>query len=135
MEWARALCGGALIGAAVVGLRATTGGVAGISGLVGRSTLPGQGTLASRAPALAFLAGLALIGALFGALGRAIDVPHSPALLAGAGVLVGLGTRLGSGCTSGHGICGVSRGSLRSIVATLVFMATGIAAVALGHGR
>jgi uncharacterized membrane protein YedE/YeeE len=51
------------------------------------------------------------------------------------GLCVGLGTRLGSGCTSGHGICGVSRGSTRSIVATLTFMALGILTVALEHGR
>jgi uncharacterized protein len=135
MEWAKALCGGVLIGCAVVLLRARTGGIAGISGLVGRGLLPGQGTLAERAPALGFSLGLAAVGALFSALGRAVDVPHAPALLALGGLFVGLGTRLGSGCTSGHGICGVSRGSARSIVATLTFMATGILTVALEHGR
>jgi uncharacterized protein len=135
MVWAKALCGGVLIGCAVVLLRARTGGIAGISGLVGRGLLPGQGALVARAPALGFLFGLAAVGAVFSALGRVVDVPHGSALLVVGGLCVGLGTRLGSGCTSGHGICGVSRGSTRSIVATLTFMALGILTVALEHGR
>jgi uncharacterized membrane protein YedE/YeeE len=135
MEWARALCGGALIGCAVLLLRAGTGGIAGISGIVGRALLPGQGALAVRAPALWFVLGLVAVGAITSALGRPVDAPHDAALLALGGLLVGFGTWLGSGCTSGHGICGVSRGSLRSIVATLTFMVAGMLTVALGHAR
>ena len=117
-----ALIGGAMIGAAAAALLIVTGRIAGVSGVLGGRTEVGW--------RVAFLAGL-LIAPLFyglvaGGLPR-INVNASTGMLAVAGVLVGLGSRLGAGCTSGHGVCGVGRGSARSIVATAVFMATAIA--------
>jgi len=122
-----ALVGGALIGSSASLLLVLDGRVAGISGIVGGLLQPKRGEIAWRS---AFLVGL-----LLGALGLALLYPAavhgvSPvplALVVLAGVLVGFGTRLGSGCTSGHGVCGISRGSKRSIVATMTFMATGVA--------
>jgi hypothetical protein len=91
-----------------------------------------------RAWRLAFIAGLiaaALIGPLLGTSGPARLASSNLALYAIAGLLVGFGTRMGNGCTSGHGVCGFARISARSIVATLVFMATAIVTVALTrHG-
>lgn len=113
-----------MIGTATVGYLHTTGKVVGISGMI--ATLPKT----KISPALFFLIGIglsALLASMFGWI--TIDdiiLTDSTGLLIIAGVLVGLGTRLGSGCTSGHGICGISRLSLRSVVATLTFMAAGI---------
>lgn len=122
-----ALVGGALIGSSASLMLVLDGRVAGISGIVGGLLQPKRGEIAWRS---AFLVGL-----LLGALGLALLYPAavhgvSPVPLAFvvlAGALVGFGTRLGSGCTSGHGVCGISRGSKRSIVATMTFMATGVA--------
>jgi uncharacterized membrane protein YedE/YeeE len=116
------LTGGVLIGLAAGLLLLLNGKIAGISGVLGGSIFSSQGDRAWR---LMFLAGLPL-GATVGtwltgdALGFAIA--SNPALLIGAGLLVGVGTQLGSGCTSGHGVCGMARGSRRSIVATVTFM-------------
>ena len=124
-----ALAGGLLIGASVAALWILNGRAAGISGIVGDVLQPKLGDQGWR---IWFLAGL-LIGGLI--LGRAApgwfawDAPHSVVLMAAAGVLVGFGTRLGHGCTSGHGLCGISRLSRRSILATVVFMALGGASV------
>ncbi|MBN8810604.1 MAG: YeeE/YedE family protein [Sphingomonas sp.] len=86
---------------------------------------------APRGIATAFILGLPL-GALIVSLRGAIDASFpGPSLLVVAGLLVGFGTRLGSGCTSGHGVCGVSRLSLRSVLATALFMASGFATVAI----
>ena len=120
-----ALLGGTLIGLAAVLLLATLGRIAGISGiLAGTITRSSDG----RGWRFAFLGGL-IGGAL---LVRALSpepVPVSmvvgPPAIVLAGVLVGVGTRLGNGCTSGHGVCGMARLSTRSIAATLTFMATG----------
>jgi uncharacterized membrane protein YedE/YeeE len=127
-----ALIGGALIGLAAAILWLALGRIAGISGMLGQ--VLGQalrGTTGSeRWWRILFLAGLPLGAALAVALGWA-QMPGAPAanlgLAIGGGLLVGFGTRLGSGCTSGHGICGLARLSPRSLVATLVFMAGGIA--------
>lgn len=118
------LAGGALIGIAASLLLLCNGRVAGISGIVGGLVTRRPRDVAWRA---SFVAGLALGGAVLrvthaASLG-AID--GSLAMVVVAGLLVGVGTRLGGGCTSGHGVCGISRGSVRSIVATVVFMATG----------
>jgi uncharacterized membrane protein YedE/YeeE len=123
------LLGGALIGAASAGMLLADGKIAGISGILGRSFFPASGDLGWR---IAFLLGLPLGAwlaerATSGALGFAI-APH-PAVLVAGGLLVGLGTQLANGCTSGHGVCGLARGSRRSLVATLVFMATAAATV------
>jgi uncharacterized membrane protein YedE/YeeE len=119
--------GGALIGLASAGLLLADGRVAGVSGILGRSLFPAKGDLGWR---LAFLAGLPLGAWLTGLAWpdtRALAVTGSVPLLVAGGLLVGLGTQIGSGCTSGHGVCGVARGSRRSIVATATFMAVAIA--------
>lgn len=119
-----ALAGGALIGAAASLLLLTHGRVAGISGIAG-------GLLRADTPdrdwRLGFLVGLVLAGVVATlAYPSAVGATPAPlALVALAGVLVGFGTRLGNGCTSGHGVCGLSRLSRRSIVATGTFMLAG----------
>jgi uncharacterized membrane protein YedE/YeeE len=123
------LVGGALIGLASALLLFADGKIAGISGILGRSFFPARGDLGWR---LAFLVGLPVgawvaTRATHDALGFAIT-DNVPLLVAG-GLLVGIGTQLGNGCTSGHGVCGIARGSRRSILATLTFMATGAATV------
>ncbi len=123
-SWTAGLGGGLLIGAAAALLIVANGSIAGISGIVGGLLKRWDGSAAWR---LAFLAGLLLGGvaaASWGGfpLGPGLDRPLP--LLAVAGLLVGFGTRLGSGCTSGHGVCGLARLSPRSLVATLTFMGT-----------
>lgn len=118
------LAGGALIGASAVLLLAVSGRIAGISGIIGRALLltPGSRPL----EALAFLTGLAgapIIWLYFAGLPIQQTVSDNLPLLAVAGLLVGFGAALGNGCTSGHGVCGLSRLSSRSIAATLTFMA------------
>lgn len=117
-----ALAGGVLIGAAAAGLILVNGRIAGISGILAGAL--GAGGLGWQR---AFIAGLVVAGLGAGLFGH--DVPAALAqkgwgLLAVAGVLVGIGTRLGSGCTSGHGVCGIARLSPRSLAATGVFMVT-----------
>jgi hypothetical protein len=123
------LAGGALIGLASAVLLLASGRIAGVSGILGRSFFPARGDLGWR---LAFLAGLPLGAWLVGLAApatTALAITHSTPLLVAGGLLVGVGTQVGSGCTSGHGVCGIARGSRRSIVATAVFMATAIATV------
>ncbi len=123
-----AVAGGALIGAAAVLLLATVGRVAGISGIAAGSLRAAEGERGWR---WAFLLGLLTAAglvlwwqALPEASPRVLLRDALPAWqLIGAGLLVGFGTRLGSGCTSGHGVCGMARGSKRSLLAVLVFMA------------
>jgi uncharacterized protein len=122
------LCGGLLIGVAVWIMLAGLGRVTGISGIaVSAVTEPRES-----AWRFAFLVGLIIGGALFAKLLAisAANVASTPWIIA-AGLLVGFGTVLGSGCTSGHGVCGLGRRSLRSLVATLTFMAAGMATVAV----
>lgn len=123
-----ALIGGGLIGLAAVWLMAANGRIAGISGIAGALIGPEGGDRMWR---LAFVIGLIAAPLAYMATGREIDVtiPASTPLLIIAGLLVGFGTQLGSGCTSGHGVCGISRFSVRGIVATITFMAAGAAAV------
>jgi uncharacterized membrane protein YedE/YeeE len=124
------LAGGALIGLAASVLLLFHGRVAGISGIVGE-TLRGDGTRGEGAYRMAFLVGLAAAGvALRLASPGMFTTGGMPsgvglALVVVAGLLVGYGTRLGNGCTSGHGVCGLSRLSKRSLVATMTFMAAG----------
>jgi uncharacterized membrane protein YedE/YeeE len=127
-----ALAGGALIGVAATVLLFFSGRVAGISGVLAGVLRPAPGQWRWRA---AFLVGLLAGGAALavtspGALGAS---PRSGVALGLAGLLVGFGARLGGGCTSGHGICGLSRLSRRSLVATLTFITTGIATVAVAR--
>ncbi|MBM7332060.1 MAG: YeeE/YedE family protein [Alcanivorax sp.] len=123
-----ALAGGLLIGAAAGGLWLLIGRIAGISGILGGLLAPVPGDWRWR---LAFLAGLLVSPWLYLAVAGPAPVRVSASLpvLILAGLLVGYGTRLGSGCTSGHGVCGLSRWSLRSLVATLLFMGAGFATV------
>ena len=125
-----ALAGGVLIGLAVAAFALLNGRIAGISGILGGLLVPARGDVAWRA---AFIGGLLLAPAtywVFAPLPESTIEAGYPALIV-AGLLVGLGTRYGSGCTSGHGVCGVSRLSPRSLVATACFMAAGFATVFL----
>jgi uncharacterized membrane protein YedE/YeeE len=126
-----AAIGGALIGLSAVLLMLLTGRIAGISGIFGG--LLGLGT-SDKAWRIAFIAGLILAPLIAGALGYATPAPQMPAswiVIVASGLLVGFGTRLGSGCTSGHGICGIARLSVRSIAATVIFMLAAIVVVAI----
>jgi len=129
------LIGGGLIGLSATGLLLFNGKIAGISGIVGGLLTP----LAARDRGwrIGFVGGLLVGGAVMAARAPelvAITVERSPAAVVVAGLLVGFGTRLGSGCTSGHGVCGISRGSKRSIAATLTFMAVaGIVTYVVNH--
>lgn len=118
-----ALLGGAMIGAGALMLMAFLGRVAGISGIAAGAIFAPEG----RSWRLAFVAGL-LVGPLVVSLLWADFSFATPSLgweVVVAGLLVGIGTGVGSGCTSGHGICGIGRLSLRSVVATVIFMAAG----------
>jgi uncharacterized membrane protein YedE/YeeE len=123
-SWIFALAGGALIGGAAALLFSTHGRIAGISGIVG-SLLPPAAT--DPGWRLAFVAGLLAAGVVGGHLApAALGAPVlGLPLVVLAGLLVGFGTRMGSGCTSGHGVCGLSRWSSRSMVAVATFMLTG----------
>ena len=125
-----ALGGGALIGLAANVLLAGSGRVAGISGIAGRVLQPGQ---PDRPWRLAFLAGLVLAGiALYPALPESFAATPRPLwVVVPAGLLVGYGTRLGNGCTSGHGVCGMARFSTRSFAAVGVFLAPAVATATL----
>jgi uncharacterized membrane protein YedE/YeeE len=123
-----ALVGGLLIGLAVALLILCNGRIAGISGIVGGLLQRQAGDLLWR---VGFVAGLIAAPLLYRILGELPEsrIDATTPLLVCAGLLVGFGTRLGSGCTSGHGVCGLSRMSPRSFAATLIFMATGFAVV------
>lgn len=124
------LIGGVLIGLAAALMLLGAGRIAGVSGIAARAFGIASGSQ-PRAGAWAFIIGLPL-GALVVASLTSTAAPSfaGPVTLAVAGLIVGIGTRLGSGCTSGHGVCGMSRLSQRSLVATATFMATGFATVA-----
>jgi uncharacterized protein len=126
-----AAIGGGLIGLSAVLLMLLTGRIAGISGIFG-------GLLDFRSEdkdwRAAFIAGLILAPLIAGLTGYGMSPPQLPAswtVIIAAGLLVGFGTRLGGGCTSGHGICGVARLSVRSIAATAIFMLAAIVTVAV----
>src|SRR5438309_11732596 len=126
-----AVIGGGLIGLSAVLLMLLTGRIAGISGILG-------GLLDFRSEdkdwRIAFIAGLIVAPLIAGWMGYGMPPPELPAswaVIIAAGVLVGFGTRLGGGCTSGHGICGIARLSARSIMATAIFVFTAIVVVAL----
>ncbi|MFT3816630.1 MAG: YeeE/YedE thiosulfate transporter family protein [Rubrivivax sp.] len=132
-----ALIGGALIGLSAVLLFALIGRIAGISGIVGGllDRRPAGGRGWRIAFVLGLIAGAALAGAALGGRFGATRIGYPPLLLVAGGLLVGYGTALARGCTSGHGVCGLARLSLRSLAAVAVFLATGIVtAVLLRHG-
>ena len=122
--------GGTLIGCAAALLVLSSGRIAGVSGIAGGLLTPRRADIGWR---IAFLLGLLLAPVAFRLYGRLpfprIDAGFGTLLI--AGLLVGLGTSYGSGCTSGHGVCGLSRLSRRSLVATVAFMAAGMATVFL----
>jgi uncharacterized membrane protein YedE/YeeE len=130
-----ATIGGTLIGTASVLLMLLNGRIAGISGI-----LAGLLTVSSedRGWRLAFIAGLIIAPIISGFLGRPLpepDMPVSWLLIITAGFLTGFGARLGGGCTSGHGVCGIARLSRRSIAATAIFIATAVVVVTImRHG-
>ena len=123
-----AVLGGVLIGISASVLMLAEGRIAGISGILGELLALQRGAMAWP---IAFIVGLVAAPLAYGALGGPLplEITHSAVMLVCAGFLVGFGTRMGSGCTSGHGVCGMARLSPRSIVATLVFVATGAATV------
>ncbi len=126
----RSLAGGALIGAGAATLILWNGRVAGISGILENVV---RGAFGEHAWRLAFLAGLLAPAALFGA--GHVTFVASLWTYAVAGLLVGFGTRVGSGCKSGHGVCGIANLSLRSVVATAIFMEVAVITVLLvRHG-
>ena len=133
IDWAAfspvsALLGGALIGVAVIVLMVTQGRIAGISGIVSGLLHRAPGDVLWRA---AFVIGILLAPTVYAqfVLLPAAEVTTSWPLLVLAGLLVGFGTRMGAGCTSGHGVCGLSRLSPRSMLATASFMAAGFVTV------
>ena len=123
-----ALVGGILIGIAAAMFLLLNGRVAGISGILGGLLKPTPGDIGWRAAFVAGLIAAPLVYSLFAVL-PSLQIDASYGALVLAGLLVGVGTRYGSGCTSGHGVCGLSRLSPRSLVATLVFMGAGFATV------
>jgi uncharacterized membrane protein YedE/YeeE len=133
IDWANftpwsSLAGGLAIGLAVAVLLLFNGRIAGISGILGGLLRPASGDIGWR---IAFVSGLVLAPVVFGLFAPlpAVRIDASSTLLVVAGLLVGMGTRYGSGCTSGHGVCGLSRLSPRSIMATVAFMLAGFATV------
>jgi uncharacterized membrane protein YedE/YeeE len=139
IDWAHftpwlSLAGGLLLGLAAAALVLLNGRILGISGIVGGLLRPRQGDVGWR---WSFVLGMVAAPALWylwsGPLAMQVDASWGLVLL--AGLMVGVGTRYGSGCTSGHGVCGLSRLSPRSLVATLSFMGAGFAVVyAVRHG-
>jgi len=127
------LLGGVLIGLSAALLLWWTGRIAGISGIVAGLLRPKSGEVGWR---VAFVSGLLAGGLILATLypqALVFRAPGSLALVACAGALVGVGTRLGSGCTSGHGVCGIGRFSPRSLVATFTFIAAGMVTVYFVH--
>jgi uncharacterized membrane protein YedE/YeeE len=122
-----AFIGGLMLGLSVVGYLYVNGRIAGISGLIGQVL---NSKTMFKTPAIWFLSGLILTPFIYGLFVQPeIELNASPLMMIVAGLLVGFGTRLGSGCTSGHGICGISRLSKRSFIATMTFMFAGFVAV------
>ena len=126
-----ALIGGLLIGASAALFLILNGRIAGISGILGGLLHPANSDSRWR---LAFLAGLIIAPVAYAGLGGTLPPVSLDAplwLIAVAGLIVGFGTRLGAGCTSGHGVCGIGRGSPRSLAATVVLMTTAIVTVVI----
>lgn len=127
MQLLQGLFGGVLIGLAALLLFAGRGNIAGISGIVGNAIVKPKGSTWRWLFIAGLLSGAAAYLMVTGSLNA--KLPSVDAKMFVAAVLVGVGTRLGAGCTSGHGVCGIGRLSARSIVATLIFMAVAIATV------
>lgn len=127
-----ALIGGVLIGIAVAMFALLNGRIAGISGVLGGLLKPVRGDIGWRAAFILGLVGAPLVYTMFSAL-PAVRVDAGYGALVAAGLLVGVGTRYGSGCTSGHSVCGLSRLSPRSLAATATFMGAGFVTVFVGR--
>jgi uncharacterized membrane protein YedE/YeeE len=126
--------GGAIIGLAASVMLLLEGRVAGISGIVGGLFTPRAGDIAWRLMFLVGLFGAGLAGSLLLPEALAVQTNRTPGMLVLAGLMVGFGTRLGNGCTSGHGVCGLSRLSPRSLASVLTFMTVGaLVAVVVGQ--
>lgn len=126
-DFSMAFLGGALLGLSSVGYLYVHGRIAGISGLIAQLL---DSNTVLKTPALWFVLGLIVVPFFYApSTVTEIELETTPWMMIVAGLLVGFGTRLGSGCTSGHGICGISRLSKRSIVATMTFMAAGFLTV------
>ena len=123
-----ALIGGMLIGLAAAMFALLNGRIAGISGVLGGLLKPTRGDIGWRVAFIGGLVSASLVYGLFATL-PAVQIDASYVALVVAGLLVGVGTRYGAGCTSGHGVCGLSRLSPRSLVATLTFMGAGFVTV------
>lgn len=130
-EWLYALAGGALIGLSAAALMFFNGRIAGISGIFGGLLRPTAGEVGWRSFFVAGLLAGGVVTLLMMPEQMAFTLERPTWALVGAGLMVGFGTRLGSGCTSGHGVCGITRLSPRSITATLTFIATGAGMVVL----
>jgi hypothetical protein len=122
------LLGGVLIGVAAAMFALLNGRIAGISGVLGSLLTPVRGDVGWRAAFIVGLVGAPVLYALFSEV-PSVQIDASYGALVAAGLLVGVGTRYGSGCTSGHGVCGLSRLSLRSLAATVTFMGAGFLTV------
>lgn len=130
-DYLLALIGGAMIGLSAVILMAIRGDIMGISGIVSRLLPPRPADWSWR---VYFITGVLLAPLLYAGITGAmptVEITTNPLLLMSGGLLVGIGTVTGNGCTSGHGVCGLSRFSSRSLVATCTFMATAFATVFL----
>ncbi|EPL9569174.1 YeeE/YedE family protein [Providencia rettgeri] len=137
IDWVNFTPGSAAIGGVLIGIAAAillifNGRIAGISGILGGILKPTKGDTAWK---VAFILGIIISPLLFmwGAYTPEVNIAASTPVLIIAGLLVGFGTRLGSGCTSGHGICGMARFSRRSIVAVLIFMVVAFVTVAISN--
>lgn len=132
-DYLSAFLGGTLLGISAVGYLYVHGRIAGISGLIAQILNP---QTIFKTPALWFILGLLIVPLIYGVFTTPqIELNVNIPMMIVAGLLVGIGTRLGSGCTSGHGICGISRLSLRSIIATITFMLVGFVTVyVMRHG-
>ena len=128
IDWIYGLVGGLLIGFAGVALLLGNGRIMGASGIIG--SLVDQTSGAATRERVAFVFALVLVPALL-QIGSPVDTGtmQSPLLLVSAGICVGIGTRIANGCTSGHGVCGISRFSVRGIVATVIYIAAGVLTV------
>jgi len=126
MIYLQSLAGGMLLGAAAIFLLIFNGRIAGISGIVGR-LLNGNQAVLNAAFVLGLILGPVVYAVAFGSFPATTIAASWPVIIV-AGLLVGIGTRMGSGCTSGHGILGMARFSKRSIAATITFLVTGVVA-------
>lgn len=128
-DWIEGAVGGAMIGAAAAAMLLLNGRIMGASGILGG--LIARERYSDWIERVLFLLGMLAAAPIFGTLGGpfALNIAASPGLLVLAGFLVGLGTRIGGGCTSGHGVCGLPRGARRSWVAVPLFMGSAIATV------